>query len=77
MSRVDDGLDRLSEAERRLQAMVDMTDRMIAALNAVSERLDRIDKRIDKALPRWQRGEYKIDGTPRGNAYYSQAIKSD
>lgn len=59
-------------AEERLNAMLDMCDRMIAALEAVSERLDSIEAKVDKIPPRWRQHGYRLDGTPR--EAYSQAI---
>ena len=59
-------------AEERLNAMLDMCDRMIAALEAVSARLDSIEAKVDKLPPRWKRHGYRLDGTPR--EAYSQAI---
>ena len=59
-------------AEERLNAMLDMCDRMIAALEAVSARLDSIEAKVDEIPPRWKRHGYRIDGTPR--EAYSQAI---
>lgn len=59
-------------AEERLNAMLDMCDRMIAALEAVSTRLDSIEAKVDKLPPRWRQHGYRIDGTPR--EAYSQAI---
>ena len=59
-------------AEERLNAMLDMCDRMIAALEAVSARLDSIEAKVDKIPPRWRQHGYRLDGTPR--EAYSQAI---
>ena len=59
-------------AEERLNAMLDMCDRMIAALEAVSARLDSIEAKVDKLPPRWRQHGYRLDGTPR--EAYSQAI---
>ena len=47
-------------------------DRMIAALEAVSARLDSIEAKVDKIPPRWRQHGYRLDGTPR--EAYSQAI---
>lgn len=59
-------------AEERLNAMLDMCDRMIAALEAVSAQLDSIEAKVDKIPPRWRQHGYRLDGTPR--EAYSQAI---
>lgn len=52
--------------------MLDMCDRMIAALEAVSARLDSIEAKVNEIPPRWKRHGYRLDGTPR--EAYSQAI---
>ena len=70
--------ERALAAEERLNAMLEMCDRMISAIDAVGNRLNRIETKIDEIpqrwglTPRWKRHGYRLDGTPR--EAYSQAI---
>lgn len=61
------------DARTPVEVLIDLTDRRVRELEAILERLDRLEKKVDAMDPRRRR----LDGTlrPTNPDYYSQAKK--